>query len=571
MFIPTKKIGGSENLQTFNNYLEEITQRLTKVFPVASYNYSLNYQFHYRGAATKPLRNLFHFYGHILSVMQPSQGPHDRIIDFVIKTNTYFPESIVMFNDYPRPCKNQYPIKLELILHTNNAEYPIANMTPTIRFCNDYKDEDIVELTGGNNVLTANPQHVVRVFAVDNHISVHTNAVTWEMIYFLIAMSVSKIVSMDQHALKNLGNYKVLYSLIEALGKRNYEWVENSLQEFLNNDHTMDSLAYIIREYYFQGDAKRENVLVKKIEELERIKNDYLSNLESTEASQRSFVDELTSLRIRAFQSPDIGSPTAKTIMQNKDIKYVVPLDQRMSSKIGGNSYPVGESLALFMQAPLTDFNESQFLQGKAYYLDGFEPDTRSWLYKCIEKFSNDCFLKQKYRIWVHAAIAINTRTFATTSITTQLSTESYYDNVAYPPKDAWETYLYHPHIVGANCWGNHKAQIQDWLKAPNPAGVFTQLSLVVRNINMSDSGVVRGLFRNLKTNFDVVKCIEDIESGELMTLAKYCALNLPELFEATLRPNRTPDLWDAVAQYVREDEPNEDFEIFSESQTENN
>jgi hypothetical protein len=563
MFIPTKKIGGSENLQTFNNYLEEITQRLTKVFPVSSYNYGLNYQFHYRGAATKPLRNLFQFYGHILSIMQPSQSAHDRIIDFTIKTNTYFPESIVMFNDYPRPRKNQYPIKLEIILHTNNVEYPITGMTPTIRFCDDYKDENIVELTGGNAVLTANPQHVVRVFAVDNHISVHTNAVTWEMIYFLIAMSVSKVVSLDQHTLKNLGNYKVLYNLIEALGKRNYEWVENAMQEFLNNDHTMDSLAYIIREYYFQGDAKRENILIKKIEELERTKTEYLVNLESMETSQRSFIDELTSLRVRSFQSPDIGSPTAKTIMQNKDIKYIVPLDQRMSSKINGNSFPIGESLALFMQAPLTDFNESQFLQGKAYYLDGFEADTRSWLYKCIEKFSNDCFLKQKYRIWVHAVIAINTRTFNTTSVTNQLSTDPYYDTSIYPPRDAWEKYLYHPHIVGANCWGNHKAQILDWLKAPNPAGVFTQLSLVVRNINMSDSGVVRALFRNLKTHFDSPKCIEDVESGEMMTLAKYCALNLPELFTPDLRPRNTADLWDAVAQYVREDEPHEDFEIF--------
>ena len=561
MFIPTKKIGGSEDLHVFSSHLEELTQRLCKIFPVSSYAYGLSYQIHYRGAATRPLRNLFHFYGHILNIMQPNQGTKECLVDFEIHTNTYFPDTMPIFNDYPRPKKDDYPIKLEITLHTNNADTPIESLTPDIRFCDGYTNDDIKELTGGNNLLKANPQHVVRVFALDNHISVHTNAVTWEMVYFLMAMTVSRIASQNPHALKNLGNYEVLYGIIEALGKKKYDWVENAMKDILNDDHTLDSLAYIIREYYFQGDAQRENDLVKKIETLEKEKIGLLEQLEKAQTVQRNYTDELTSLRIRAFQNPDVGSPTAKIIMQNKDIKYVTPLAQRTVSQLGGNTYPSQETLALFMQAPLTDFNESQFLQGKTYYLDSFESDTRSWLYQCVEKFSTDCFLKQKYRIWVHAVIALNTRTFATTSITSQLSRDTYCDNSVYPPRDAWQNYLHHPHIVSANCWGNHREQIKDWLKAPNPAGVFTQLSLVVRNINMSDSGVVRGLFRDLKSHFDSVKCIEDVESGEMMTFAKYCALNLPELFE--IRPDRSPALWDAVAQYVRKEELNEDTEVF--------
>lgn len=143
-------------------------------------------------------------------------------------------------------------------------------------------------------------------------------------------------------------------------------------------------------------------------------------------------------------------------------------------------------------------------------YLDSTRPNCVTSAEPYIKQLLIDIFLERKYDLLIETGACIYIRD----------------NNIAYiHPENVAETKLNgipNPHHKYYNCWGDNKPSIVNALVSKDYITAISQAFAAMSGLNISDTAVMEKFIREELQQYSEVACLEDKNTGEVITISDY-------------------------------------------------
>lgn len=143
-------------------------------------------------------------------------------------------------------------------------------------------------------------------------------------------------------------------------------------------------------------------------------------------------------------------------------------------------------------------------------YLDSTRPNCVTNAASYIKQMLIDIFLERKYDLLIESGAVLYTRD----------------NNITYMhPENTVETRLGgipNPHHKYYNCWGDNKPSIVNALINKDYITAISQTFAAMSGLNISDTAVMEKFIREELQQYSEVACLEDKNTGEVITISDY-------------------------------------------------
>ena len=188
----------------------------------------------------------------------------------------------------------------------------------------------------------------------------------------------------------------------------------------------------------------------------------------------------------------------------NTDVENIVKTFLTFKNQLKNidiNYNTINDVLELFIKKPIMQYDVEAYK--KCFPL------------KAQDKF-NPIFLDEKYRLYTITGIYFTKEKQVYTYGITTL--KNYYNCIAYKDLPA----IPHPHINRYNCLGNNKTEIIKFLQNNKLEKAIICSVAAAENFNFKDITVTNTFINEIRTIYRDTPCIENIETGEMLSYAKY-------------------------------------------------
>jgi len=414
-------------------------------------------------------------------------------------------------------------------IRPNTSDQSIDGITlQDLEFTEEYGSRrNIKELTSLNALLKTNDKHAVRVFTMNQHIEIYSNVLTWEIIY--TALTFPMIKNLDANEAKNFPEIKDILSYL-AMGK--IPLAEAKLKEILSGDRLKQYCVLQVKNQLYQNSDAVEK---RHVESINMYENEASNAYTSYIRSLQNIENEKVALEAARAQcsDKDTTEEIINFLMKNKYIKYILPMPNEPYTNNDAWKYQI----ILLINSPLTDFDDAAYRRTIISTLNSKLPENHSNdLIRTFMLMAFDAvFQKQTYRAWTHAAIKMDTATYAVENLIGSGIINNPIEG--FPQKSEWQFGLPQPHISKHSCWGSYREQITKWLRSPDYLGVFNQIVQATTNINFTDSTVARTLVGTwLDEPYKVA--FENMKDGTFVSLIDMIKNIVPVDLLESLRPS---------------------------------
>jgi hypothetical protein len=460
------------------------------------------------------------------------------------------------------------------IIICKNTE--MIDQTSKENIMDDEVKNKTIELTNFEELFRCTSSQRIKAFihAEDTRINIYTNRYSWELLY-------AALYTLIMHCKNNPICYALKASSIDvlpeipeillALARRKHEQVEPLLNKMRNGAAKTFIIQNILKKAININAPEEIRGRKSTLQNLQNNIQAYLTNIVNAEKDIQRLQSEILGFTYRTDDMENIVE-MAKYIERNHSILQVDACPSNVFSR------DKKSQVVLFIQTPMNNFEEelAKRYVPRAMEAQGGRMNEEEKILQM--EFVKALFVTQSFRLWTSIAFAFDFQTYDIADITNTFnwgqpmysvlggSTKRYFDS------KEWNIYFPHPHITRIGCWGNHQTAIKSWLGNPNKTGVLDQIMSAAKNINIGDPPVLNSLMRRLTeyNEHGARKCVQDLETGEMMTIVDAMILNAQRVLSAeefdriinkldginTSSSSRAYALIKAIAEFKKAKEP---------------
>ena len=268
-----------------------------------------------------------------------------------------------------------------------------------------------------------------------------------------------------------------------------YDTVTNYYAEYKRNKALLQRMEAIEKLSKSMGD-NRENEFKRRIQEIEERLNEAMNDI-------RTYTQRMDAVK-GEYLLYKLEDDTKKTEELKTFFKAIG--DKLVYVRFNDNK------LSIVYRTKLVYF-EPDLLRR---YLDSTRPNCVTGAATYIKQLLIDIFLERKYDLLIETGAVLYIQD----------------NNVAYmPPENAAETRLSgipNPHHKYYNCWGDNKPSIVNALINKDYITAISQTFAAMSGLNISDTAVMERFIREELQQYSEVACLEDKNTGEVITISDY-------------------------------------------------
>lgn len=311
--------------------------------------------------------------------------------------------------------------------------------------------------------------------------------------------------------LNNLDTPNVIFKIATAI-MLDLNLFKDDTEKFANAwlSGNADTVYDTVTNYY--AEYKRNKALLQRIEAIEKLSKSMGDNRENEFKRRIQEIEE----RLNEAMN-DIRTYTQRMdAVKGEYLLYKLEDDTKKTEELKTFFKSIGDKLnhvrfndnklSIVYRTKLVYF-EPDLLRR---YLDSTRPNCVTNAEPYIKQLLIDIFLERKYDLLIETGATLYTRD----------------NNVVYmPPENTVETRLSgipNPHHKYYNCWGDNKPSIVNALINKDYITAISQVFAAMSGLNISDTAVMERFIREELQQYSEVACLEDKNTGEVITISDY-------------------------------------------------
>lgn len=311
--------------------------------------------------------------------------------------------------------------------------------------------------------------------------------------------------------LNNLDTPSVIFKIATAI-MLDLNLFKDDTEKFANAwlSGNADTVYDTVTNYY--AEYKRNKALLQRIEAIEGLGKSMGDNRENEFKRRIQEIEE----RLNEAMN-DIRTYTQRMdAVKGEYLLYKLEDDTKKTEELKTFFKAIGDKL---VHVRFNDYKLSIVYRTKLVYfepdllrryLDSTRPNCVTSAVSYIKQLLIDIFLERKYDLLIETGAYLYVRD----------------NDVAYmPPENAAETRLSgipNPHHKYYNCWGDNKPSIVNALINKDYITAISQTFAAMSGLNISDTAVMEKFIREELQQYSEVACLEDKNTGEVITISDY-------------------------------------------------
>lgn len=356
-----------------------------------------------------------------------------------------------------------------------NIVYIPSGITKALIYVNE-KIESTTKENRLNNIeltLIEDTKHIIKVYSVDNTVTILTNRYSWNFLRKVLALiPVLKNIPLEEEGVKDI------FSSYLALDYEN--WCNAFNLWFSKNNLVKNQFKKEILKIVSDNENKVKTETTRKIADLNANIRQAENSLANYYKSLNEYKQNLLALELNPYDQT-VGIELADYLLNHKIIQLLKATNKGI--------------FTLMVDAPARYYDNK-------YLIKYLEKNTVIE-YDFSKRLLKEIYIDNKYTLLYNTQFDISVaKTYV--SYNTNFNTGELNG-------------IPHPHIMRFDCWGDNKTHIYKALASGDYIGAIEQCLAACYNLNFADTTVIKRLGRDIHYEGDYrsVKCIVDAEGNK--------------------------------------------------------